>query len=115
VRAKQLAIDLGGAALHHQRRGESPARRPLHAAALGADALLCSPPSLSACQPPARSSVAPSTEPREAVGERLAATGTGVAVHPSAVRERAARCRARAEAAGAEERLRTGEAEPSGP
>ncbi|MFL6207027.1 MAG: hypothetical protein ACJ739_16915 [Acidimicrobiales bacterium] len=48
----------------------------------------------------------------EAVGERLAATGTGIAVHPSAVRERAATVvRAREAAAAAEERLRTGEAE----
>lgn len=47
----------------------------------------------------------------EAVGERLAATGTGVAVHPSAVRDRAAAVlAAREAAAAAEERLRTTEA-----
>jgi hypothetical protein len=47
----------------------------------------------------------------EAVGERLSA-GTGVAVHPTAVRERAATViSAREVAAGAEERLRLGEAE----
>jgi hypothetical protein len=48
----------------------------------------------------------------EAVGERLAATGTGIAVHPSAVRERAAIViAAREGAAAAEERLRIGETE----
>jgi hypothetical protein len=48
----------------------------------------------------------------EAVGQRLAATGTGVAVHPSAVRQRAASViTAREAAAAAEERLRTGEAD----
>ncbi len=44
----------------------------------------------------------------EAVGERLAATGTGMAIHPSAVRERASTVlAARESAAAAEERLRT--------
>jgi hypothetical protein len=48
----------------------------------------------------------------EAVGERLAASGTGVAVHPTAVRDRAAHViSARGIAAGAEERLRIAEAE----
>ena len=48
----------------------------------------------------------------EAVGERLAATGTGMAVHPTAVRDRAeAVLAARAAAATAEERLRSAEAE----
>jgi hypothetical protein len=48
----------------------------------------------------------------ESVGQRLAATGTGIAVHPSAVRERAAMViSARQGAAAAEERLRVGEAE----
>jgi hypothetical protein len=48
----------------------------------------------------------------EAIGERLAASGTGVAVHPTAVRDRAARViSAREVAAGAEERLRIAEAE----
>ncbi len=47
-----------------------------------------------------------------AVGERLAATGSGIAVHPAAVRQRAATVMgAREAAAGAEERLRTAEAE----
>jgi hypothetical protein len=48
----------------------------------------------------------------EQVGERLAATGSGVAVHPTAVRDRAARVVAAREAvAAAEERLRVGEEE----
>jgi hypothetical protein len=48
----------------------------------------------------------------ESVGERLAVTGTGVAVHPSAVRDRAAVVRsAREAAAAAEERLRLAERE----
>jgi hypothetical protein len=48
----------------------------------------------------------------EEVGERLAATGTGVAVHPTAVRDRAARVlAAREQVREAEERLRIGEAE----
>jgi hypothetical protein len=48
----------------------------------------------------------------ESVGERLAATGTGIAVHPAAVRERAAAVfSAREAAAAAEERFRAGEAE----
>jgi hypothetical protein len=48
----------------------------------------------------------------ESVGERLADTGTGMAVHPTAVRDRAlALLAAREEAAGAEERLRIAEAE----
>jgi hypothetical protein len=46
----------------------------------------------------------------EEVGERLAATGTGMAVHPSAVRDRAASVLAAREAAAtAEERLRVGQ------
>ena len=48
----------------------------------------------------------------EAVGERLASTGTGIAIHPSAVRERAATViAARQAATAAEERLRAGQAE----
>ena len=48
----------------------------------------------------------------EQVGERLAATGTGMAIHPSAVRERAATVLAAREAAAvAEERLRAGQIE----
>jgi hypothetical protein len=48
----------------------------------------------------------------EAVGERLAKTGSGIALHPTAVRERAATVvTAREGAAAAEERLRTAEAE----
>lgn len=48
----------------------------------------------------------------EAVGERLAATGSGMAIHPSAVRERAATViAAREAAAAAEERLRAGQVE----
>jgi hypothetical protein len=48
----------------------------------------------------------------EGVGERMAATGTGMAIHPSAVRERAAAVlAAREAAAAAEERLRAGQAE----
>lgn len=48
----------------------------------------------------------------EAVGERMAAAGTGMAIHPSAVRERAGRVLAAREvAAGAEERLRGAEEE----
>ena len=82
---------LGGSALHHHERSRRPPRRPLHPARRSMPTRWRS----SARWPigwrrPSGSSDGPSTGPPRRWASASAATGTGIAVHPTAVRERAA-------------------------
>ncbi len=112
VRAQQLAQALGGRLCTSVEEadvllGDLASLPPLPAEALGVLGALAE-------RVAAAERIVERTVDRaaEAVGERLAATGMGMAIHPSAVRERAATVIAAREAAlAAEDRLRAGQAE----